>query len=348
MTRKLSKLLASLADANSKIIYRSLADLSDLNRQEVEQFQAAWRDFMPDRRQELAQALVELAEDHVEYDFRAIFRWTLTDPDPRIRRLSIEGLWEDAAPALLPHYQRLLGDEAVEVRAAAAMALGRMTYWSECGDVDESLAEIAAESLWQVYHDEQEHVEVRRRALEGLAFSSRPGVTRLIEQAYYGAETAMRASVLYAMGRSADRRWIPFLVPELRRDEAALRLEAVRSLGELEARAAVQPLIEMMMAENDIEVLLVAILALGQIGGKDARRALESLTDSDNEVLVEASQAALDDLLQSEGSDFELINEILGLDEFDEGEDAGSRWDEDFYEDPLEEEIRRLLDERDD
>jgi len=310
-------------------------------------FEDAWPTIAPERRRDLLAAMIDLAEDHIEYDFRAIFRWALTDADPAIRVLAIDGLWEDESPQLLPHYLRLVQDDAAQVRAAAAEALGRICFWSECGDLADRHGETAAAALWQRFQQADETLEVRRAALEGLAVSCHPQVEQAIEQAYYGDETLLRASALYAMGRSADTRWIPLLLPELRRAQPELRLEAARALGELEARAAVQPLLNMMTVETDMEVLQTAIAALGQIGGPTARRALEALTGGDHEVLAEAAAAALEDLTIGATGDFALIAAVLG-EEYGEDAYESEYADEDAYEeDPIEAEIRRLLDERD-
>jgi len=58
---------------------------------------------------------------------------------------------------------------------------------------------------------------------------------------------------------------------------------------------------------------------------------------------VYAAESALEELAQSDGSAYDLINEVLGIEEedLDTDEDA-------FYEDPLEAEIRQLLEEKDD
>ena len=344
MTRRLTDIFINIGK-DEKLSYQALRNLSGLNAQEMAQFQEAWPDYSRERRQQIMQVLVELSEDHIEYDYRPIFRWALNDADPVVRIHAIEGLWEDENPALVPVFQRmLLGDEDMAVRAAAALALGRFITWHELGVLEIELIEEITQSLRERFQDETEALDVRRRALEAIATSSHPGVERLIEQAFYMEEIPMRASALYAMGQNADRRWIPYLLPELEQVEAALRLEAARSLGELEARPAVRPLINLIAVEPDLEVRLAAITALGQIGGDEARKALEAALDWEDEAVVQAAEDALDELSNSLGSDFELIESILGL----EADDAESLWSDEFlYEDPLEQELRHLLSERD-
>ena len=73
---------------------------------------------------------------------------------------------------------------------------------------------------------------------------------------------------------------------------------------------------------------------------------LEVITDSEDEAIALAAQQALEDLLLGDSNTQEVINEVLGIRD-DEEEDFEFDLMDDFYEDPLEAEIRRLLDERD-
>ena len=342
MTRKLTPLLDTIAQDSEALNYQTLGNLSDLNARELAQFQTAWSNYSPTRRRQLLSALFESAEEHIEQNFRTIFTWTLDDVDPIIRVLSLEGLWEDEQPQLIPRFKVMLEqDENEDVRAAAALALGRFVYFGETGAIHADDAEVARQALWDSYHAPSETLHVRRRALEGIAASGEAGVTRLIEQALY--EENMRVSAIYAMGRNADPRWIPFLLPELNHPDADVRLEAVNALGELEARPAVSKIIQLIAVETDADVRLAALATLGEIGGDEARKALEAAIEWDDETLVQTAELALEELTQSDDSTYDLINEVLGIEEedFDADEDA-------FYEDSLEAEIRQLLEEKDD
>ena len=341
MTRKLSALLTTIGNENAPLDFQALGNLSDLNAPELAQFQAAWSSYSTTRRRELITVLLELAEDRVDYDYRTIFAWTLKDSDPIIRVLSMEGLWEDERPQLISGFKHLLHqDDAVDVRAAAALALGRFVYLGETGALAPDHAEEASQALWDSFHNPSEHVYVRRRALEGIAASGQPNITRLIENAFYKNNHQMRVGALFAMGRNADPRWIPHLLSELSHDHAEIRMEAVHSLGELEARPAVSRIIQLIAAETDGEVRLAALAALGQIGGEEARKALEAATEWDDEAVVFAAESALEDFETDDDGAYDLIGEVLGIEEIVE-------LDDDFYDDPLEAEIRQLLDDRD-
>ena len=76
-------------------------------RLELAQFQSAWHGYTDRQRLELLSLLVELADERIEYNFCAIFRWMLADPDPLARLLAVEGLWEDELPAAIPRLQTL-------------------------------------------------------------------------------------------------------------------------------------------------------------------------------------------------------------------------------------------------
>lgn len=345
MTRKLQDILNQLSNEDIELESPLLGSLSDLNEAELAQFREAWQRFSQLRRLELLATLIELAEDRIEYDYRNIFRWTIGDTDPAIRALSVEGLWEDEHPGLIPVLTRLLQqDEDIDVRSAAAMALGRFVYLGEIENIHPDHAEVAGRALWDALHSPHEDIQVRRYALESIAASSEPGIIRAIENALYEGDIQMRIGALYAMGRNADPRWIPYLIPELRHLNDEVRLEALRSLGELEARSAVSHIVALMERETVEEVMLAALAALGQIGGPASRKALEAASEWDDEVTALAAQEALEELLFSEGGTFELINEILGI-EADDDIDLHDL--DDLYEDPLEVELRQLLDERD-
>jgi len=350
MPRDLSKIFTALGDEKTPVRHQLLRNLSELTEPELSQFQAAWAAMPSARRLELIQALVQMAEEHIEYHFNPIFVWTMADVDPRVRVLSIEGLWEDVGAA---HTARLLhllvSDEDVDVRAAAALALGRFIYRSEINEIPARRTEDAVEALWDVYHDPREHVHVRRRALEGVAASSHPGVQRLIENAYYNEDPFMRSSALYAMGRTADVRWIPYLLSELQNETPELRMEAARSLGVLEATAAVDPMIRMLDDETDAEVRFAILEALGEIGGEKAKQALQLTIDSDNEAEAEIAELAMEQLYAGVNNLNELIDEVLGISTGEDSEDLVDEIDpwNDFYEDPLNAEIRRLIDDGD-
>jgi len=75
-----------------------LAELSELDRDEMETFKQAWSPLGPERRRHIISRLVELAEDNVELNFNEIFKLGLSDPDEEVRIKAIAGLWKMKRP----------------------------------------------------------------------------------------------------------------------------------------------------------------------------------------------------------------------------------------------------------
>ena len=297
MLSKLASCLALLADEDRPVRTIDLTDLSDLSRNQVAEFLAAWHDLSPSRRLELITAMVEQAETNIHFIFHAALRACLTDGDAQVRRLAIEGLWEDERVSLVPTLAGLLtNDPSDDVRSTAATALGRFVLMGVLGDIAEEPARQAEDALHLAWERSGEPVSVRRRVLESLAPTDTADLHILIGDAYYSDNELMRQSAIFAMGRSANPRWNKIVLAELNSREPAIRFEAAEAAGEMAIRAAVQPLIQR-LDDPDKDVREAAALALGEIGGPAARRALEALVAGDDERLAEAATEALEELM---------------------------------------------------
>jgi hypothetical protein len=308
MSEDLDLVLRQLEDQTRRIRTINLTSLSDLRRDQAMAVHAAMKGFSPHRRLELVSAMVEQAEANVHLNFLAILRECMTDAEASVRKAAIDGLWEDERPALVTPLVRFLNeDPAAEVRAAAAISLGRFVLLGVLGEIGDSYAGCAEQALRAAWARPGEGTEVRRRALEGLAYTDEAGVDEIIEVAYYDEDDLMRQSAIFAMGRSADRRWARLVLTELGSLDAAMRYEAAGAAGELALTSAVKPLVRLLDAA-DTTVRETAALALGKIGGKDARQALETCLQSSDNRLVEAASEALEELaFNSEGLDMPLM-----------------------------------------
>ena len=296
--------------------------------------------FSASRRLELVGAMVEGAETNIHLNFHAILRTLLHDPEARVRRLAVEGLWEDEKTNLIPFLVGLLHDDpAAEVRATAAVSLGRYILLGVLGDIREEAALSAESALLQAWSRRGEVNDVRRRALESLAYGCAPGLNEMIRNAYYDDDAAMRQSAVFAMGRTADARWSQIVLEELHGDEPAMRFEAAQAAGEMSLKAAVQPLIRC-VDDADAGVRQAAVAALGKIGGPAAKRALQALRQLDDAVLVQAAEDALDELGFGSGMDTDTVpdsakgrpgkgvspDDLDDLDEFDDGWESFSEY----------------------
>jgi HEAT repeat protein len=174
-----------------------------------------------------------------------------------------------------------------------------------------------------------ESLDVRRRALEAIANCGRAGVQERIREAYYADDLPMRASAVFAMGRSCDERWAPQVLEELASDYPEMRYEAARAAGELELRRALPQLIELAY-EDDRQIQEVAIWSLGEIGGSAARGALTELAAlaeevNDNELLDAIAEAQANATLADDDMlplfDFSYYDDDLDEIEIDDMDD---------------------------
>jgi len=311
--------LQHIADTSERLNIQHLYELSALSPAELDRFREVWPTIEDSRRRVVMRHLVELAEYNFSVDFDPIFLLGMGDEDSEVRATAIEGLWENEDQALVgPLVFLLRSDETVTVRAAAANALGRFVLLGELDQIDSAPAMLAEQSLLETIHLQGEDLEVRRRAIESIAYSSEAGVREIIEAAYYHEDERMQASALFAMGRSADPHWAKLILAELESVNPELRFEAARACGELEMTPAVSHLAGMIVNDPDREVQQMAVEALGRIGGGEARKVLEACYEDEDEVLSQAAAEALDQMdFLGESLDLPLFEEFEDFDEYE-------------------------------
>ncbi len=297
MSKKFDDVLLTLGNEDQPLTAQMIYSLSDLNDADLSRLRAVWGAIPVDRRRTLVHRLVEAAETNFDMDFAAVTRLALTDLDDEVREAAVEATWTDESPDMLRRLMTLAsGDLSEGVRAAAASALGRFILEGELGKFDPGLARQAENIAIKLYQDDNEDVDVRRRALEAIANSGRSGVTDMIEEAYNDDNPRMRTSAIFAMGRSCDTKWSPVVLHELISEDPEQRFEAARAAGELELKESI-PYLADLMQEGDREIMQMAVWALGEIGGTEAQRLLEDMIEQADEAgdddLVEALEEAL-------------------------------------------------------
>lgn len=299
--RSIAEAADHLSDPQQPLASRWLYVLSGVLPEQLAPLARAWPAIPADRRQKVARTLFEMSEASFEFDFHTVFRLLLADPDAEVRRFAVEGLWEDEDPRLIRRFLMLLAeDPATGVREAAAGALGRFMLLAELEEISADHGPPIAQALLRAFHDPDEEPTVRRRALEAVAYWGEEPARLAIQEAYNSARQEMRQSAVFAMGRSADPYWRGTVLLELSNPAAAMRYEAAVASGELELRQAVPRLAELVL-DSDREVQQAAVWALGQIGGRRARRVLLAVAEQDDPVLAEAAGEALEELELTEG-----------------------------------------------
>lgn len=268
--------------------------LSGLSPADLVEFAPGWARLPAERRAAILRLAVELAENDVQLDFGDVFKLALDDPEPAIRVAAIEGLAEDEDYRTSDRLVTLLRTDPDErARVAAALGLARFATLAEEGALFAAADRRLREALLAAARDASESPDVRRRVVEALGVFGDEAVSGLIESAYGGSDEKTRASALYAMGRSADERWLPIILQELESESPEHRFEAVRAAGSLGNGRALVPLITL-LDDDDLEIRLAAIGALGEIGGDVARKALQRCARSPEDAMRDAANEALD------------------------------------------------------
>ncbi len=289
-----------------------LERFSDLSPVEIKVLEGAWESIDLKRRRKLLRDLDEEIELNTLVNFDDFARFALKDADPEVKISAIRLLRECDSIRLINEFIKLASDDtSEEVRSAAAYALGHFVYLGELDEIDADRLERVEETLLRLVTEDASH-HTRRRALEAIGYSSRPEAQALITNAYMAADPEWKLSSLIAMGRSADDRWESTVLTHLKDANSDLQFEAVKAAGELELRNARPLLIELLEADEylDIDVRDAAIWAVSQIGGDLVRETLVRLMEkAENEQDESYLSEALENLDLTEGlANFELLD----------------------------------------
>jgi len=331
-----SQVLEELLDDGKPFHPRNLYRFSDLEDQDLIDFQQAWPQVSTRRRQAILEDIDELGETNYTLSFEEICRFTAGDSDPRVRELSVRALAEYESLQLVPLYLNLLAnDEDPAVRAASAHALGMYVYLGEIEELPENTLNEIVDRLLVIYRSTDTSL-VRRRALEALGYSSRSEILALIESAFGTGKRDWMLSAVFAMGRTANQRWGKTILELLESDDSELRYEAARAAGELELKPALTPLMNL-LDDSDSDTRMAAVWSLSQIGGEGVQDALEQLYDeTEDEDETDFIDLALENLMFTE--DLEAFSLLELPPEGDEYDDEGDDFEDDFEDDLDEEE----------
>jgi HEAT repeat protein len=308
-----NEVIDALLDSSNTFPAKFLSRLSDLEDMELEQLTETWPKCTLLRRERLLEDLEQLADSSYIVNFDQVFKLGLEDENPQVRLIAIRGLWENDDLSTAITLMKILNtDPDPDVCAQAVNGLGKFVFLGELEELDKGLAKQITQILIDVCNSEEPEI-IRRRAIEALGFSSHPQAAALIETAYNKKKENWLVSALIAMGRSANNQWVPQIIENLSHEDGEIRLEAAQSAGLLGAQETTSHLLQM-IDDPEEDVKLAAIWALSEIGGMDARAALEGLLkNSRDENEIEFLEEALENL------DFNEVN--LGFEIFDLSEE---------------------------
>lgn len=281
--------------------------LSDLSAKDLAQFKRQWPTVDEDRRVALARHMADIVEFNFMVDFSPVFTYLFTDRSAAVRTAALDGMWDSEDPELVsPIINMLQTDSDVNVRVAAARALAHYILLAEWGQFDPLLAEPAVAALLAEYERPGVASELKRATLEAVSTAAHPRVAELIDEAYEEGNDDLQLSAIFAMGNTADERWLPILTAELGSPSADFRAEAARACGMIGDPALIDEL-EELISDKEMEVGIAAVYAIGQIGGDQAVELLSALLeDPDYEEYYDAIEEALEEI-EWMGDEFDFL-----------------------------------------
>lgn len=318
----ISAYLEELRDTDKELTSEGLAQLSGLIDEEQTAFVGGWASIPAIRRLEILERLSDTADDSAEMDFYTVFSHALDDVEPSVRDRAVQGLWETDDRRTIPKLiARLEQDPADEVRASAAQVLGHFAALADAGKLVKRDTERVWNALIASLEDDDEPLLVRRRALEAIAVFREPELQTWIQWAYDHAESILRQSAIFAMGRTCDPVWIDILIDEMESEDPGMRFEAANAARDVGDNSTLPYLAEL-VADLDSQVALAALQSIAGIGGNKARAILRAYAENAEEAAVQEAAAEALEILEADSADFSLTNlhSELGYDDDDEGD----------------------------
>ena len=292
----LESFLEAIADPAVEVSTSDFVEVSDLSPAELGRFARTWYGIPVERQQWIITTMVEVAEDNPEFDFCAILKMCLKDRDEIVLEKAMEGLWEHEERSIIPALLEILkSDKSPRVRAAAAVALGKFPVLVQEGKLRPKDGQTIHDSLMAALNDPDQHPEVRRRSLEAVAPFNTSDIRKYVSWAYASDDLSLKSSSIYAMGRTGATSWLPLLIKELQNPKPTVRYETALACGELGEEDAVPHLVPLLQ-DDDYQVQLAGISALGKIGGPLAKKVLLHCVKEGDAALEEAARAELQNI----------------------------------------------------
>ncbi len=207
------------------------------------------------------------------------------DPVWIIRRAAVEALGNWGSASSLKTLQKTVKDENTDVRIASCIAAGKIG--------DPRFISILTETL------SDKEAGVRAASAEALGAFEGKGDPRIIEpliRLLKDSSFVARNSALITLGKFRERSAVESIMELMKRDEAKLRLQAIKTLGEIGDNRPVPYLVKILKTDSSLAVDV--LISLGKIGDtmplKDLTEYLPSLTDGKT---IEIALKTIDEIL---------------------------------------------------
>ncbi len=271
----------------------TLAELAGITNDDAAVLSRRWLAWTNDEVLDLQNRLSDLAEEDSSMEFECVFKSGLRHADPRVRAVAVHALAETGDVSAISRILDLLSnDEDLDVRTAAATAMGSFAALASEGKFSERIRDRIFTSLEEVLKKGDSPSELWRRSLEAAGAFGDNRVNRYIERAKSSDALDFKRSVLVAMARTSDPRWLDHVAGELESDDSSVRFEAVNALGEIGEEADAFYL-EEPLDDQDLLVQLAAVEAAEKIAGPTAKQLLKIASESPEPSVAKAAAEAL-------------------------------------------------------
>jgi HEAT repeat protein len=202
----------------------------------------------------------------------------LADEDPLVRVNAIEVVAAGRQTKLMPKVRRLLWDDFVPVRFAAALAIGDLEY-----------------SLWknevkELLKDQNENVRIAAvYAMKKLGSSND---LEPVRKAIGSSDSTVRANAALLLGKSGDQSSLKLLYWALRHQDSddKVRLQAMEAIAML-GDERIYPKLLALLVSARADDRVMGIKAMGKLGTEKAKEALfTKLDDAVPEVRLAAAE----------------------------------------------------------
>lgn len=206
------------------------------------------------------------ATDGLQGQARRIVADCLSDANPQVRANAVEVVATTRDLLLMPTVRKLLTDEVIPVRFAAALAVGDLQYGQ------------ARDEIARLLNDPNPNIKIA--ASYAIARLGNPEYYKILGNAVKSQDQTVRANAALLLGKSGRQEGLPLLYETMQRSDSEDKvvLQAAESIAMLKDRKIYSKLwTRLISAYADDRV--IGIRAMGALGTQEARNALVTMLD---------------------------------------------------------------------
>ena len=322
----IEEIIENLKNEALTLTSKQIMRLSGLYPQELQLMRENWASFHPQRIVGVLEDMELLTEDYPGVDFSDIFMLGLDAKQDQVIIISIRGLWDEEKPSIANKALEILQNKpepSLHVALSLLSLLGEFILLAEYEKVSQPLADQIKKVLITIYQNSPNEA-LRQRALEVLAPATELelDLTEAIDKAIHDYNDDWVHSALIAIGKSGKTQWNDYVFDNLDSPIEDIRIEAIRTAGELELQDALSELYAA-TKEGIKEIRMAAAWSLSNFSDKNIQSTLnemlENAEDEEEEALIE--DAIDNHMISSEIMSFnflEIKESPVQLDNLDE------------------------------